>query len=637
VSGMAVGELYVEIRPDTTGFARDLKQQVERDVAAFTERMRQRMGPRAFAMAERTGLVDAAQRNYAIAQETQYLTASTAAQEKANAARTAGWGAMIRQRAAYGALGLAVVTAARGVDALGEAIKVTGKDAETTEGALRNMAAAATSLDVESFVKAGQIAFGRTVVPGGARADDARKAAEARESEIMKAIALTKDYTQVQLALKSATGEVGTAEGAAKYELEQRLRILRQALEQIPAQQRRLGFAQQGLADWAGDNPNRAGRGGPTDQDFQLRVLRAQQTKATADDLALQRDRAEFLRGLIARAEQGGAKTQEAKANLIRLYGLLDDAETSISQMQEDNLRRRQERLSNEIMLAEHAVSLQAANARTQGQEIAALQAQAALATQYAQDKRLTDEQRLGYELQAANAQKSIWQIEQQIAAERTRQAEEQSRLAEQERRENEEKLKRQREAAVQARELRLANAEAKAGLTKRLSDDKKAVKATIAYWKELVRSTGGLEREQARSQLIAARGRLKSLNEQKQQGGATVGDFFREVLSDFRAFGPNHASTAAGMLSPQQARGAFAGDVLTRASRKTLDTALAEERTRIGRMTLAEQKRTNALLARIASGEGRPWNPELAGGPKVPPRVQNDVIRIAGAILNGA
>jgi len=636
MSSYEVGELYVEIRPDTTNFGRDLKQQVERDVQAFTERMRARLGPKAFERAERTGVLAAAQRNFALAQETQYLTQMTAAQERANAAGERGAVGAIRMRAGYAALGIATVAVARGVDALGNAIKVTGTDAETTTGALRNMAAAASSLDVESFVKAGQIAFGRTVVPGGREADDARRAAEAREAEIQKAIALTKEYTQVQLALKGATGEVGTAEGAAKYELQQRLRVLRSALEQIPAQQRQLGFAQQALGDWASPNPNRAGRGGPTDQDFQLRVLRAQQTKATGDDLALQRDRAAFLRGLIARTEAQGATTQEAKSNLIRLYGLLDDAETSIAQMQEDNLRRRQERIAREIMLAEHAVSLQAANARTQGQEIAALQAQEALASQYARDKRLTEEQRLQYELQAANAAKSRWQLEQQIAAERARQAEEQKRLAEQERRENEEKLKRQREAAAQARELRLSNAEAKAGLTKRLSDDRKAVKASIDYWKEVVASTRGLEREQARSQLIAARGRLQGLRG-SQGGGASSGDFFREVLSDFRAFGSNYASTAAGMLSPQQARGAFAGDVLTRASRKTLDTALAEERTRLGRQTLAEQKRTNALLARIAAGEGFKIDPKDYAGQKVPPRVQNDVIRIAGAILNGA
>lgn len=635
MSDMAVGELYVEIRPDTTNFGRDLKAQVERDVQAFTERMRARLSPSAFARAEKTGVVAAAQRNFALAQETRYLNDMAGAQEKANAAKNSGVGAAIRMRAGYAALGIAAVAVARGVDALGNAIKVTGTDAETTTGALRNMAAAAASLDVEAFVKAGQIAFGRTFVPGGARAADAAKAAEAREAEIQKAIALTKDYTTTQQALARATGEVGTAEGVAKYELQQRLRALRQALEELPAQQRRLGFAQMGLADWGADNPNRVGRGGPTDQDFQLRVLRAKQTKATGDDLALQRDRAEFLRGLISRAEAQGATTQEAKSNLIRLYGLLEDAETSIAQMQEDNLRRRQERIAKEIMLAEHAVSLQAANARTQGQEIAALQAQAALATKYSQDKRLTEEQRLGYELEAANAQKSVWQIEQQIAAEQQRQAEEAKRLADEERRRNEEKLKRQKDAAVQMRELRLSNAEAKAGLTKTLTDDRKAVKATIAYWKEIVKTTTGLERENARSQLISARSRLQSLRNQAGSG-PTVGDFFGEVLSDFRAFGSNYASTAAGMLSPQQARGSFARDVLTGASRKTIEQALAEERTRLGKQTLAEQKKQTALLAEIAQ-RGKLGREDAGPGPKVPPRVQNDVIRIAGAILNGA
>ena len=112
MSGMAVGELYVEIRPDTTRFGSDLKQQVERDVQAFTQRMRARLGEATFARAERTGVIAAAQRNFALAQETAYLSQMTAAQERANAAGERGAVGAIRMRAGYAALGIATTKGA---------------------------------------------------------------------------------------------------------------------------------------------------------------------------------------------------------------------------------------------------------------------------------------------------------------------------------------------------------------------------------------------------------------------------------------------------------------------------------------------------------------------------------------------
>lgn len=64
-------------------------------------------------------------------------------------------------------------------------------------------------------------------------------------------------------------------------------------------------------------------------------------------------------------------------------------------------------------------------------------------------------------------------------------------------------------ETATSARQLELANNEAKAALTKRKTDDIAAINATIDYFKSLVEATTGLERAQARQALIAARGRL--------------------------------------------------------------------------------------------------------------------------------
>lgn len=622
-------ELYVEIRPQiSASFEQEMAAEIKKATDSVRQRFKSSLSASAFSAADRSGVIAAAQQNAALQARTLYLTRYADVQDRANMKGTEAAQSATRQRIAYAGLGVASIALVQGVRALGDALTVTGDAALTETGRLRNLAAAAASLDLGKVGQQGGELAALQFQGGAREAQAADIAARKRESDLQRAIDLTAEFVKVREQASKATGQQGTAEGVVKVQLEAQLRALRAQIALLDPSTRRTAFGQLGLGPNGGPNAALIARTAPTrptDQDFGLRQARAAATKTAADDLALYRERRTFLKGLISRAEEAGATTTAAKANLIRLYGQLGEAEDAIASARQDALEKQQARLQTQIALAQTGVQIQAANARTQSQEIAAIAAEAALARKYAGDKRLDAEQRAGFELQAASADKQIFSIQQAAAAAAKAKAEEEARLAEEEKRQNEEKLKRQRDAFKQLRELRIENNIAKAGLTAGIADDKKAIQAQIRYYRELVKNTTGLEREQARSQLISARGRLQGL---KGTATATVGDFFKEVLSDFRTFGSNFAS-GGGPLSPQQARASFAASALSKVSTRSIEQALAEERTRTGKAQLAEQRRQTALLSSIAKSVG---GGALLGVGKVPGKVP--IGSMEGAIL---
>lgn len=183
--------------------------------------------------------------------------------------------------------------------------------------------------------------------------------------------------------------------------------------------------------------------------------------------------------------------------------------------------------------------------------------------------------------------------------------------------------------------EQALQNNLQKAQLTKkRLDDDRKALRALIAFYREQSRNTK-LERGERlkfQSSLISARGDLADLGKDKAgaSGGATVADFFSAAVSNFKAFGSNVAGRG-GVLSAQDERAAFAFEALTRlkggsglpgvgagvgaATGASLDTVVQTQRTTADRQ-IAEQKVTNALLRRLIEG----YNPKKPNEkPKTP------------------
>lgn len=616
-----IASTYVEIRPTLApNFEGDLRAQVQRDVDAATARVKAKLSPSAFSLFERTGGLRKLQETTALGSQVRQTQALVAAQEAAIAS-SRGLGSGVGNVAGrLGLYGIAISAVLSGTRQLADALDVTGEKANTLEGSLRNLGASALKGDFANAAKQ----LGQSVAllqPGARAAGREANEAVAREQSIQRAIALTAEYVKVREQAAKATGQVGTAEGVVKFQLEQQLRLLKAQVAALSPSERRVGFAQLGLSPTGGTSrraqeaidARRAGAR-PTNLDFELRAARAAQTKATSDDLELYQSRAKFLRGLIRRQEQAGTDTEEAKGKLKALYGKLDDAESTIAGIQKDALQRRQERLQEQISLRQTELQIAEANARTDGQIQAAQQAEAEYARKLAGDKRLDKQARAGYALQAAQIDRQIFEANQQAAEEAKRAAEERKRQHEQEVEQAREKARQAREIRRQTKELALENAIARAGLTKRNLDDKKALEAQIRYFRNLVANTKGLEREQARSQLIAARGQLQELKRVRkgagEQRGATVGEFFQEAVREFAQFGSNIAQRG-GILSGQDARGAFALRALSGAGSAEVKAQV----TRIGQLT-ESQKQTAILQGILNAVGGKPSQRQSAPQP---------------------
>lgn len=374
-------------------------------------------------------------------------------------------------------------------------------------------------------------------------------------------------------------------------------------------------------------------RPGAQTQDYQLKVLRAQITKTNRDDLEIAQNRSRYLRNLIKGIEDEGASTEQSKSDLQNLYGELLSTNGSIASIEESINAARKESLEKSINLKQINLQIEQANARTDGDQISALNDEVATAQKLSQNKLLSVQERKGYELQAAQANKEIYGIQEAQRAEAQRQAEEEKRLAEEEKKRNEEKLKRQQDAYQQLIDLRLQNRLAVAEQTKTIADDRKVILAMIKRDKELIANSTGLEREQARSRLIADRGRLAGL----KKGSATgsTNDFFRQVISDFRSYGSNFSSSANGELSGQGARGQFAGLALGNASNAQLQKAYQAEANRLARIRTREsilQTKHLGVIAGVVAGTGLrlPNN-------KVPGVGASVAVGLAGANVHGS
>lgn len=628
MSEASIATAYVELRPRSNEAAfqtelRRIEAQVERDAKAFQARLQSRMSPSAARLAQRSGVTDQAVANYRLQRQTQLTSEATVKlerdQKRANETARAG-------RASFLLLGAGMFAAASAVGQLTEKLRVTGDEALTTSGRLRNLAADAANLNFEGVATgAGELAA-LQFQGGASQAQAASQAAAKALQERQTAIDLVGQQLQLEKELQTVTGQVGTAEGVRKVTLEAQLRAIKAQVAALSEGARGVAFGQFGLGPNGQPNQRLIARTALTpqqvDQRFELDQLRAQQTKSENDDLVLLKERKSYLRTLIANAESSGLVTDQAKQDLIGLYGKLDAADEQINRIKQDALQRSRERLQEQIQLAEIDIQIQSANARTDAQRVAALQASAALEGKVAQDKRLTVQERKQHELQAAQDNAQIASIQQQQRDEARRQAEEQARLRQQEIEENKQKLQRQKDAARQLRELRLGNAEAKAQLTQSTADDRRAIQASIRYWRERVKQLTGLEREQARSELISARGRLKGLS--GSASSATVGDFFSQALQNFRSFGSNFGSLAGpNVLSPQAARGQFSALALGAANPRNVERALAQERTTNSKNQLAETKKQTGvlqgILIAVGGGKGVAEKGGKVGGPKVP------------------
>ena len=618
-----IAETYVTIRPRLSdNFEGDLRTQIQKDVTAASQKagvgvVRPQVAPNTLQQtaglnAAKQGERELAAASVALAAAEADLTTKNdhlaASHDRvaihAHRSQIAGF----TLRGSTLGIGAAAVIGAQGLVKLSEALRTAGDEAETTQGRLKNVAADLLSGHfADAAQRVGDVAA-LNLQPGARGAQADAIAATKRDEAVQKSIALAAEFVRVRREATKATGEQGTAEGVVKFQLEQQLRLLRSQVGALPKDLNRIGFAQLGLGPNGTSNQNvidrNKGAARPTDLDFQLQAAKASATKTTTDDLELFRSRRQFLTGLVHRTEAANADTVEAKTNLKRLYGLLSDADGQVVALQKESLAARQEKLQTRISLQQTELQIQEANARTDGQEITALRAEQALATKSSGNKLLDKQARAGFALQAAQLDKQVFDINTAAAEEAKRNAEALARQREQDRKEALAKLKARREEAVQLRELRLQNAISAAGLTKRTSDDKKAIKAEIAYFKNLVATRKGLEREQARSSLIAAKSQLQGLQGQTA-GGATTAEFFKQAASQFNEFGSNIAGRN-GVLSGQDARGQFAGIALSGQSPMTVVAAGIRKLGDLAQPQLTESQKQTLLLERIADGVRR-------------------------------
>lgn len=526
-----------------------------------------------------------------------------------NTARGALAGEDVGQLAAFGAkagaIGFAITAGYQAVNRLQTSLKVTGEEAETATGRMRNFGASILSGDIVGGIQA------------LANASDTLNRSELDVAETLpqvqqEMIALfgeAKVGTQVLADLGKQAETLGVQAGTLSKALQgvnpENLTAIQSRISALAP-----GFDTKSIAAAAQAQLRAQATQRDAARNTQFELLKA---RAGDDDKALAgvlNARKASLQRQIGQLEESGSSTVAAKQRLVTLYGQLESVDGDLTNLRKQQLAEQQRQAEEQHRIAQAqaqtaftTIAIQAANATNRSQEITALEADAAAARGFAQDKHFTDQERLQYELQAATDDKQIRSIRAQIAAEAAANAAEAARLAEEERKREEEKLKRQREAAKQMRELRLTNAEAKAQLTKSTADDRAAIKASIAYWKQQVASLTGLQREQARAELIAARGRLKGLSQNNTSGGSA--DFFGQVLSDFRQFGSNFTGLNGGVLSPQGARGQFAAAVLSGASTKSIAQALQEDSNRTNKQQLAEARKQTALLSGISKSVG--------------------------------
>lgn len=180
-------------------------------------------------------------------------------------------------------------------------------------------------------------------------------------------------------------------------------------------------------------------------------------------------------------------------------------------------------------------------------------------------------------------------------------------------------------DTATELAELRIQNRVSAAQLTAGLGDDRKAIKQLIAFYRQQFADAEGLEKEQARSRLIAARLSLKNLSTQNgESADVFVNRLFTEAADQFRRFGSNF-STTGGMLAPQDARGEL-GSILL--GGRANAEAVAQG-TRAAQLT--ESRKQTALLQIIAGGPTR----RITGVP-LPPEAGRIIAEIGGNVLRG-
>lgn len=535
------------------------------------------------------------------------------------------------QGRAMGLLGIAAVAGYQAINQLQQSLRVTGAEAGTTEGRLRNVGAALLGGDVIGAFKAARVEFTLTAQAlndlqaqlakgDSTNIDKLRQAVEVFGNEKLRA-----QLTQASYAVRAnLQADKATAAGLTpglRDDLEVARTAEREAAIGLRIFEKGTEAYSKAFAGWAAAVKRRRAivesieskNLTPEQQDsaratqYQLNQLRAAATKQQRDDQDIARTRRDSLQKQIDVLEQDKTKTTAQKQRLVTLYGQLDAVEKSLEQTRTEARQAEQDRIMRRLELAQLDLQIEAANARGQAQETAALQDQAALARKAAQTKGLTIEQRKQYELQAAQLDKQLYDIGQQ-QAEQAKQAAADAARAKQE--EIDAEKQRYRET-LSLEEQRLKLREQAAQLTKTKRDDRKVLKDEIAFYKDEERDMKLTLRERltAQSNKISTQLQLRDLAKKKPktegtQRGATTAEFFSEAASTFSQYGSN-ITGAGGILSGQDARAAFAARALSGRTGQSFAQAVERARSNQALAHLTEAQKQTAILTGILNAVG--------------------------------
>ncbi len=580
------GELRVKIIPDTTSFGPQLQEQM------------QQAGPRGApgSLLERSGIGQNLRDQRALGTE---LGKTLEKEQQLVAKQQQMRQTSIGNAAAFGILGFAV----RGL------VQDFGQWASAQDGVVGGLGKIATGVSNLDLVTTGK-GIGETarllLDPSAGASQDRAKAAEQEVTDRQNAITLAKQLLDLRERTAKAEGQVGTAAGATRYQLERQLAAAQLGFSQLPSNLRRIAGGQLGLDENLNTNQALAGRNPVqlTDQDrsaqYQIAQAKAARASNEQQQIALARDRSSALQSEISRLEGQVSQTTEDRQKLAGLYGELATVENTVSSLQEQARAARRERIANEIQSASVDLQINLANARSASQTKAAVEAQASFEEKEAQDTRITVQERQQHALSAAGYRKQLYDIgvgereaAKQAAAEALRQ------------RQEELQAERQRyRATLSLNESRLQNRTAQAQLTdKSLKDDRKAIRAEIAFYKREANDTklSVSERVAYRGRQIGAMLQLKNLSPAAAQASKPE-DFFREAASQFKAYGSN-ISGAGGPLSGQDARAKYAAGVLSSKAGQRFAHNVEQVAKAGENQLLVEQQRQTALLKVIADG----------------------------------
>ena len=423
-----------------------------------------------------------------------------------------GIGQLLGAGARLGAVGFAATAAFQAVGHLGQALRVTGDEAFTAGGKFRNAAADILSAD---FIGAFQSLTRER--PAEIAADLTAKLKEQRdavdplvvtEQKLLAARQDGREELSRYLAVLVGLGGVSIDQALrlAKlteelYNQERAARAAAEAVDGVRTAIERAGseaaaFGERGTPFGRGPGGVAAERPRPgaiapafdetatADTSAAVRRSIAQRTAGLADDLSEARREVERIR-------ERNENLRQVTEGRAQRYRELVEAQTRALTL-EKQLAASQREQDDAILAAQNTINESLAD-RTKGLDdnlAAARKNAAAIAQRNAQVKGTAAEEKQ-QQAELVQAQTAVTVIEQQIAEQRKQEAEQAA------------------ENAKSAREASLANAEARAELTKGNADNIRAIQATIAYFRELKKQTSGVERERADAALIAARGRL--------------------------------------------------------------------------------------------------------------------------------